>query len=64
MRLLWEIFTFIAGIGVLFAVAKGFPAFGRVLMFLLLNPIGIAAVVGMIFWITLRRRRNSGDRPA
>ena len=56
MRHLWEIFTVIVGIGVIFAVAKGFPAFGKVLLFLLLNPIGIALIVGTVIWISVRRR--------
>jgi len=63
MRHLWEIFTVIAGIGVIFAVAKGFPAFGKVLLFLLLNPLGIAAIVGIVIWISVRRRRRSGAPP-
>lgn len=63
MRQLWEIFTLIVGIGVIMAIAKGFPAFGKILLFLFLNPIGIAAILGVVIWYTLRRRRRA-DPPA
>ena len=57
MRRLWEIFIFVAGIGIILAVARGFPMFGKVLLFLILNPIGIAAIIGIVIWIAVRRRR-------
>ena len=52
-----ELLSFI-GIGVILAVAKGFPAFGKLLLFLVLNPIGIAGIVGIVIWISVRRRRG------
>ena len=64
MRILWEIFTVIAGIGVIFAIAKGFPAFGRMLAFLLFNPIGLLGVVGLVIWIIVLRNRAATKRIA
>ncbi len=58
MRRLWEIFIFVAGIGIILAVAKGFPMLGKVLLFLILNPIGIVTLVGIAIWIAVRRRRS------
>ena len=58
MRRLWEIFIFVAGIGIILAVARGFPMLGKVLLFIILNPIGIAALVGIItataMWLSPR----------
>lgn len=62
MKRLWEIFMLIAGIGIILAVARGFPMFGKVLLFLILNPIGIAAIIGIAIWIAVRRRRTE-DTP-
>ncbi len=58
---LWEIFTLFLGIAIILAVAKGFPAFGRVLFFLMLNPIGITCIVGLAIWIAVRRNRALDD---
>ncbi len=62
MRILWEITTLIIGIGIILAVAKGFPMFGKVLLSWFLNPLGIFAVVSTIIWIAVRRHR-SGNPP-
>jgi hypothetical protein len=64
MRILWEIFTVVMAIGVLFAISKGFPAFGRVVGFLLLNPIGLLAVAGLVVWIIVLRNRAIARRAA
>lgn len=64
MRALWEIFTVIVGIGVIFGIAKGFPAFGRALAFVLFNPIGLICVVGIVIWIVVLRNRAAARRAA
>jgi len=64
MRVLWEIFTVVLGLGVLLAIAKGFPGFGRLLAFVLLNPIGLLGVGGLLIWIIVLRNRAAGRRDA
>ena len=62
MRILWEIITLIIGIGIILAIARGFPVFGKVLLSLFLNPLGILAIASIIIWIAVRRHR-SGNPP-
>ena len=62
MRLMWEIFTVLAGIGVIFALGKGFPGFGRVLAFFLVNPYGLLCLVGLFVWIVVIRKRTAAQR--
>lgn len=57
MRILWEIFTLVMAIGVLFAISKGFPAFGRVLAAIVFNPIGLLALAGVTIWVIVLRNR-------
>ncbi len=64
MRQLWEVFLLLAGIGVILALAKGFPGFGRILFFLVANPLGLLLTIGLIAWIALRRRRSTGSKSA
>ncbi len=64
MRVLWEIFTVIVGIGVILAIAKGFPGFGRMLAFVLLNPIGLLGIGGIVIWIIVLRNRAAARRAA
>lgn len=71
MRLLWEILTLAFAVLLLMAIARGFPQFGKVLGFLLLNPIGLIcgiALVGCLVAIRRRRgqrklQRGAGNRP-
>ena len=60
MRLMWEIFTVIVGIGVIFAIGKGFPNFGRIL----LHPIGWLFAIGLFIWILVLRNRVAKKRAA
>ena len=62
MRVLWEIFTVIIGVMVIFAIAKGFPGFGKFLAFILLNPIGLLGVVGLSIWVIVIRNRALADK--
>ena len=62
MRVLWEIFTVVMGIGVIFAISKGFPAFGRAIAFVLFNPIGLVCVIGLVIWIIVLRNRATERR--
>jgi hypothetical protein len=64
MRALWEIFTVIMGVLVIFAIAKGFPAFGKVLAFLLFNPIGLISIAGLIIWMIVLRNRAIARKAA
>ena len=57
MRVLWEIFTLLIVIAALFAIGRGFPQFGNVLKFLVLNPIGLLCTAGLVVWIVLMRKR-------
>ena len=59
MRLLWEIFTLIAAIGIILAVGRGFPTFGKVMASFLFNPVGLMLTIGMICVIVYVRRRKS-----
>ncbi len=61
MRLMWEIFTVLAGIGVIFALGKGFPGFGRVLR-LFLHPVGLLFLAGLCVWIVVLRKRSAARR--
>ena len=61
MRLLWEIFTVLVGIGVIFALGKGFPQFGQVLRFFL-HPLGLVLVAGIVIWMILIRKRTAARR--
>ncbi len=60
MRILWEIFMVIAGIGVIFAIGKGFPGFGRIL----LHPLGWILAIGAIILIIILRSRAAAKRTA
>ena len=62
MRALWEIFTVVMGIGVIFAISKGFPAFGKAIAFVLFNPIGLVCVIGTVIWIIVLRNRATAKR--
>ncbi len=62
MRILWEIFTLFIGIGVIFAIAKGFPQFGQILRAVLLNPIGLIGLAGFVFVLIVLRKRAAGRR--
>lgn len=62
MRLLWEIFTLIAALGVLFAIAKGFPQFGQALRLLFLHPFGWVCMIGLFVWITVIRSRRAASQ--
>ncbi|MCA8956337.1 MAG: hypothetical protein KDC87_09695 [Planctomycetes bacterium] len=57
MRRLGELLVLLAGIGVILAVARGFPALGRGLLFLLTNPVGLLCVGGLTAWVAVRRHR-------
>ena len=59
MRILWEIFTVLIGLGVVFALAKGFPQFGQVLRVLIFNPIGLICVAGLILAMVFLRKRTA-----
>ena len=63
MRVLWEIFTLMVGIGILFALAKGFPGFGRVLFFFIANPFGLVLTIGLIVLVVFVRRRKPQSPP-
>ena len=57
MKVVWEIFTLILGIGIILAIGKGFPQFGAVLRSLLFNPLGLVLLAGGILAIILFRMR-------
>ena len=64
MRVLWEIFTLCLAIAVLFALGRGFPAFGGFLRAVLFNPIGLLGAAAVTGWIVLWRHRASARRAA
>ena len=59
MRLFWEVVSVVLGIAIILGIAKGFPAFGRVLLFLIINPVGLTLTVGLILWIAWRRKQRA-----
>jgi hypothetical protein len=60
MRILWELFTVFVGIGVIFAIGKGFPGFGRIL----LHPFGWILSIALLIWIIILRNRAAARRAA
>jgi xanthine/uracil permease len=57
MRVILDVFTLVMGIGIIFAIGKGFPQFGSLLRLILLNPLGLALLAGLILAIILFRSR-------